>query len=71
MSTYGRLAAVATLNLTYHCEHHDFPGVPWNRLPEVRRLAPEFYDGLEQSPGFCATIWRWALHSEGWSYACH
>ncbi len=34
------------MNFGYHVEHHDFPRVPWVRLPRVRRLAPEFYDSL-------------------------
>jgi sphingolipid delta-4 desaturase len=42
---YGALNAVA-LNAGYHNEHHDFPEVPWSRLPELKRMAPEFYDGL-------------------------
>ncbi len=33
-----------TLNVGYHNEHHDFPSVPWHRLPRLRTLAPEFYD---------------------------
>lgn len=31
-------------NIGYHNEHHDFPGIPWNRLPWLRQLAPEWYD---------------------------
>ena len=27
-------------------EHHDLMRVPWSRLPQVRRIAPEFYDSL-------------------------
>jgi sphingolipid delta-4 desaturase len=33
-------------NRGYHTEHHDFPSIPWNRLPRLRRLAPEWYDTL-------------------------
>ncbi len=44
-SYYGALNLVS-FNIGYHNEHHDFPGVPWNRLPDIRRLAPEWYDTL-------------------------
>jgi sphingolipid delta-4 desaturase len=44
-SYYGPLNAVA-LNVGHHNEHHDFPSVPWNRLPAIRRAAPEVYDAL-------------------------
>jgi len=44
-SYYGPLN-LPSLNVGYHNEHHDFPVVPWNRLPEVRRLAPEVYERL-------------------------
>jgi sphingolipid delta-4 desaturase len=42
---YGPLNGIA-LNIGYHNEHHDFPSIPWNRLPEVTRIAPEFYLSL-------------------------
>jgi len=31
------------LNIGHHVEHHDFPGIPWNRLPSLSALAPEYY----------------------------
>jgi sphingolipid 4-desaturase/C4-monooxygenase len=50
-SYYGRLNAL-TFNVGYHNEHHDFPSVAWNRLPQVRAAAPEVYEDL-----FAHTSW--------------
>ncbi len=44
-SYYGWLNYVA-FNIGYHNEHHDFPAIPWNRVPRVRRLASSWYDSL-------------------------
>jgi sphingolipid delta-4 desaturase len=43
---YGPLNFVA-LNIGYHNEHHDFPEIPWTRLPKLKKMAPEFYDNLK------------------------
>ncbi|HYK56038.1 MAG TPA: fatty acid desaturase [Flavisolibacter sp.] len=44
-SYYGVLNTVA-FNVGYHNEHHDFPSVPWNKLPQLKNTAPSFYDSL-------------------------
>lgn len=42
-STYG-LENVITFCVGYHVEHHDFPRIPGYRLPQLKAIAPEFYD---------------------------
>jgi sphingolipid delta-4 desaturase len=44
-SYYGPLNTIA-FNVGYHNEHHDFPSVPWNKLPRLKNEAPAFYDNL-------------------------
>ena len=44
-SYYGVLNRLA-FNVGYHNEHHDFPSVPWNRLPEIRATAGDYYNRL-------------------------
>ncbi len=44
-SYYGPLNIVA-LNVGFHNEHHDFPSIPWNRLPRITKTAPEWYNNL-------------------------
>ncbi len=44
-SYYGPLNTVA-FNVGYHNEHHDFPAVPWNKLPEVHKAGSKWYRGI-------------------------
>merc|ERR1719162_448928 len=62
-SYYGPLNYV-TYNVGYHNEHHDFPFVPWSRLPEVKRIAPEFYDNLATCDSWVGVIWDYILRPE-------
>ncbi|MBK9374368.1 MAG: fatty acid desaturase [Holophagales bacterium] len=45
-TSYYGILNIPALNVGYHNEHHDFPSVPWSRLPAVRKAAPEAYDTL-------------------------
>ena len=48
-----------TYNVGYHNEHHDFPAIPWSRLPLVKEIAPEYYDHLPQCSSWPGTILRY------------
>jgi sphingolipid delta-4 desaturase len=54
-SYYGPLNLLA-FNVGYHNEHHDFPYIPGSRLPQLRALAPEFYDELHAHRSWTATL---------------
>ncbi|KAI0279939.1 fatty acid desaturase-domain-containing protein [Russula aff. rugulosa BPL654] len=54
-SYYGWLNILA-YNVGYHNEHHDFPSIPWTRLPALRALAPEFYDTIPSHPSWPMVI---------------
>ena len=44
-STYaGAWYSILTLGTNYHCEHHDFPRIPFHLLYKLRQIAPEFYN---------------------------
>jgi sphingolipid delta-4 desaturase len=62
-SYYGPLNAVA-FNVGYHNEHHDFMGIPGSRLPELRRIAAEYYGKLESHDSWTSVIWRFLTDSE-------
>jgi len=57
-SYYGPLNYV-TYNVGYHNEHHDFPFVPWTRLPMITEIASDFYDTLPVCESWCGIIWRY------------
>jgi fatty acid desaturase len=48
-STYaGRWYSILTLGTNYHCEHHDFPSIPFHLLGRLHKIAPEFYTANRQ-----------------------
>jgi sphingolipid delta-4 desaturase len=42
----------------FHNEHHDFPSVAWNRLPQIRVTAPEVYANLSAHQSWARLLWR-------------
>ncbi len=61
-SYYGPINIIA-LNVGYHNEHHDFPSIPWNNLPKLRAMAPEYYDNLKYHTSWAAIWWQFITDS--------
>jgi sphingolipid delta-4 desaturase len=62
-SYYGPLNTVA-FNVGYHNEHHDFPSIPWNRLPELKKAAPEYYESLLYHKSWTKLFFRFLFERE-------
>lgn len=62
-SYYGVLNTVA-FNVGYHNEHHDFPSIPWNKLPDVKKAAPAFYDTLSYHKSWTFLFLRFLFDKE-------
>jgi len=56
-SYYGILNTV-NLNMGYHNEHHDFPSIPWNRLPALKKIASPYYSSLKYHSSYTALLFR-------------
>lgn len=62
-SYYGPLNKIA-FNVGYHNEHHDFPYIAGSRLPELRALAPEYYDHLVHHTSWTKTLWSYLMRPD-------
>ncbi|KUJ12131.1 sphingolipid delta4-desaturase [Mollisia scopiformis] len=62
-SYYGALN-ILTYNVGLHNEHHDFPAVPWSRLPALHELAKEFYADLPRHESWVGVIWQFVWDRE-------
>jgi sphingolipid delta-4 desaturase len=62
-SYYGVLNRL-TFNVGYHNEHHDFPSVAWNRLPEIRAIAPENYVELRSHTSWTRLLFQFLFDRE-------
>ncbi|MGB0371270.1 MAG: fatty acid desaturase [Opitutales bacterium] len=54
-----------TFGELYHVEHHDFPNIPFNKIYEVRKIAPEYYEDLWVVDSVCKLSWEWISHTDG------
>lgn len=62
-SYYGALNLL-TYNVGLHNEHHDFPAVPWSRLPVLHEMAKEFYADLPRHESWVGVIWNFVWDKE-------
>ena len=62
-SYYGVLNKLA-FNVGYHNEHHDFPSVPWNKLPQIKKQAPAYYDNLVSHQSWTRLFLRFLFDKE-------
>ena len=62
-SYYGCLNFL-TYNVGLHNEHHDFPAVPWTRLPILHDTAKEFYSVLPHHSSWTWVMWQFILDPE-------
>jgi sphingolipid 4-desaturase/C4-monooxygenase len=56
-SYYGPINRLC-LNMGYHNEHHDLPSIPWNNLPKLTAMAPEFYDNLKSHSSWTRLLFQ-------------
>ena len=62
-SYYGPLNLL-TYNVGLHNEHHDFPAVPWSRLPALHEIARDFYADLPCHDSWVGVMWQFIWDKE-------
>ena len=67
-SYYGILNMVS-YNVGYHNEHHDFPNIPWSKLPQLKTIAPEFYNSLPQCSSWTYCIYNYIVNDDMGPYS--
>lgn len=62
-SYYGAFNKIA-FNVGFHNEHHDFPSIPWNKLPQIKKTAPGYYDTLHYHTSWTKLFFRFLFDRE-------
>ena len=62
-SYYGPLN-ILTYNVGLHNEHHDFPAIPWTRLPVLHTIAKDFYADLPSHQSWVWVMWQFIWDRE-------
>ena len=62
-SYYGPLNIVA-YNVGLHNEHHDFPAIPWTRLPALHEIAKDYYADLPHHQSWIWVMWQFIWDKE-------
>ncbi|MFY7964001.1 MAG: fatty acid desaturase [Chitinophagaceae bacterium] len=62
-SYYGVFNKIA-FNVGFHNEHHDFPSIPWNKLPQLKETAPNYYNSLVSHNSWTKLLFRFLFDKE-------
>lgn len=62
-SYYGILN-IPALNVGFHNEHHDFPSIPWNKLPEIKSMAEKHYTNIASHKSWTKLFFRFLFDQE-------
>lgn len=62
-SYYGPLNSV-NLNVGFHNEHHDFPSVPWNKLPRLKKIADGHYENLGYHRSYTRLLFQFLFNKD-------
>jgi len=62
-SYYGWMNML-TWNVGFHNEHHDFPNVPWTRLPKLRDVGAKWYDTVPYHKSWVGALWTFIFDPE-------